>query len=167
MQGNIDINIMMANLQKYQAGNNISINIMMANLQSCNFDNKNNTKAICILLRPHRSPDSDDSPDSRRQGNNIYQIGKGGGGYPNGGDDGDNNDHDVHTSIGAGGRSEGGGREFSVVKYSNIIIQVFSGKNLNNNNNPYLPFNKSLKRLIYNRGANGEQLLEILEGVDK
>ena len=48
---------------------------------------------------------------------------------------------------------------------SNIIIQVFSGQDLNSN--PYRPFNKSLNRLIYNQGADGEQLLEILEGVEK
>ena len=92
----------------------------------------------------------------------------GSGNNPNGdnGDDGDDgDDNNGRTTCRVAGRGDDRSREFSLVKSSNIIIQTFSGKNLNNN--PYLPFNKSLKRLIYNQGADGEELLEILEGVEK
>ena len=119
-----------------------------------------------VFHRNTRSPDSDDSPDGGDSGNGINNLNSGNANNPNG-DDGDDGDDSggTNTTIRAGGRFDERGREFSLVKSSNIIIQVFSGKNLNNN--PYLPFNKSLKRLIYNHGADGEQLLEILEGVEK
>ena len=108
------------------------------------------------------SPASDDSPDDNRQGNNIYQIGNN---YPNGGGGDDGVDSGTSATVRAGGRADDRGREFSLVKSSIIIIQIVSGKNLNSN--PYLPFNKSLKSLICNQGADGEQLLDILEGVEK
>ena len=54
--------------------------------------------------------------------------------------------------------------EFTLVKPSNITINTFSGSNLNTN--PYLPFYKSIKRLIYNQGDDGELLLEILTQVE-
>ena len=68
------------------------------------------------------------------------------------------------TASRGGGRNEDRGKEFILVKSNNILIQTFSGKNLNTN--PYLPFNESLKRLIYNQGIDGERLLEILEEVE-
>ena len=115
-----------------------------------------------IPRRKDKSPDPDDSPEDRNNGNSVYNFNKdnstGGGG-----DDGDANG--VPTAVRVGGRFEDRGREFSLVKFSNIIIQVFSGKNLNNNF--YLPFNKSLTPFIYNKGVDGERLLEILESVEK
>ena len=114
------------------------------------------------IRRDKGSPESDDSPNDRNCGNGLYQMGNN---NPNGGDGDDGDDNGVSTTFRAGGRSDERGREFSLVKSSNIIIQTFSGKNLHSS--PYLPFNKSLRRLIYNQGADGEQLLEILDSVEK
>lgn len=52
-----------------------------------------------------------------------------------------------------------------MVKSGNVIIQIFSVNNLKK-----IFFclfsNKSLKGVIYNQGVGGEQLLQILEGVE-
>lgn len=50
------------------------------------------------------------------------------------------------------------------MKSSNIIIQTLSGKDFSSN--PYLPSIKSLKRLVYSQGVDGDQLLEIFEDVE-
>lgn len=84
----------------------------------------------------------------------------------NGGGDGDepDNEDNCTTTNRMGGHSEDRGREFTFVKSSNIVIRTFSGKNFNIN--PYMPFNKSLRRFIYNQGADGERLLEVPNGVE-
>ena len=114
------------------------------------------------LSRKSQTPNSDDSPDGYN-GGGINNLGNGGGN--NNGDGGDEpGSGSTNTANRYGGKGEDRGREFILVKSNNIIIQTFSGKNLSSN--PYLPFNKSLKRLTYNQGADGEHLLEILEEVE-
>ena len=54
--------------------------------------------------------------------------------------------------------------EFTLVKSSNIAIPTFSGSNLNSN--PYLPWHKATRRLIYIQGEDGELLLVILTEVE-
>ena len=112
------------------------------------------------IQRPDKSPDSDGSLGERSNGG-FYQLGNGSGNNPGGGGSEPGDEDDGTTTVRAGGRQEDRGREFTLVKSSDIIIQTFSGKNPSNN--PYLPFNKSLERLIYNQGADGERLLELLE----
>ena len=116
-----------------------------------------------IICSPDRSPQSVDSPEDRENRGDLNRVEKGNGG----GDDGDDDDPDGNiatTMARSGWRFDDRGREFSLAKFSNIIIQTISGKNLHRN--PYLPFNKSFKRLIYNQGVDGERLLEILEDIE-
>ena len=44
-------------------------------------------------------------------------------------------------------------------------IPIFTGKSLNNN--PYLPFNNAIRRLTLAQGVDGEELLHILDKVEK
>lgn len=55
-------------------------------------------------------------------------------------------------------------REFRLVNPRNVVIYVFTGKNLAPN--PYLALNNSIGRLILPQGEDGEQLLAILDYVD-
>ena len=92
-------------------------------------------------------------------------MGRGNGNNNDGdGDEPDNEDNGAAANR-MGGRSVDRGREFTFVTFSNIVIQTFSGKNFNIN--PYMPFNKSLKRLIYNHGVDGERLLDLLNSVEE
>ena len=115
------------------------------------------------INRPENTTESEESPRERSNGGGFHQLGNGGGSNHGDGGDGPGGSGTTTESRG-GGRSDDRGREFTLVKSSNISIQTFSGKNLNSN--PYIPFNKSRKRLIYNQGADGEILLEILDEVE-
>ena len=91
----------------------------------------------------------------------INNVGMGNGGQGGGG--GDDGYGDISNGSGKGQNGKGFGYgnkrfEFTLVKSSNITIIIFSGSNLNNQ--PYLPFYKSIKRLIYNQGDDGELLLD-------
>ena len=55
-------------------------------------------------------------------------------------------------------------REFPLVKAYNINIAVFTSFNLNNN--PYIPFNEVIRKLILTQGGDGEELLGILDYVE-
>ena len=124
-----------------------------------------------IIRRPTRSPHSDSFSDYGDIGNNtpyINNLGRGNGSSGNGGGDDAPGDSGNGSGKGTIGKGFGYGNkrvEFTLVKSSNITISIFSGSNLNAQ--PYLIFYKSIKRLIYNQGSDGEQLLEILEGVEK
>ena len=125
-----------------------------------------------IIRRPRRSPYSDSSSDYGDIGNNIpyiNNIGMGNGGRGNGGGDKDDpGDGGVGSGKGAMGKGFGLGNrrmEFPLVKSSNIIITNFSGSN--RNAQPFLPLYKSIKRLIYNPGDDGELPFDILSQVEK
>ena len=47
---------------------------------------------------------------------------------------------------------------------SNVSITTFTGFNLNRN--LYIPFNKSLRKLIITQGHDGEELLKILDHIE-
>lgn len=150
--------------------NATNVKDMMANVKNgTTGDNYGITKlsitASGVLRRPDKSPDSDDSPYNGDTGNNTYNVGRGNSNNPNGDDGGGGDGSHIHTIVRGGGGFEDRGREFSLAKSSSIIIQPFSWKSLNSN--PYMPFNNSLKRLVYNQGADGEQLLDILEWEEK
>ena len=57
-----------------------------------------------------------------------------------------------------------GRREFLLVKSSNINMTVCTEFNLSNT--PYIPFNKSLRKLILTQEHDGEELLHILDHVE-
>ena len=118
-----------------------------------------------VTRRPIQPPNTDSSSDYTGNGYNtpyINNVGLGSGGQ------GDDDGGDGH---GGGGNGRGKGQmgkkgfgygnkrfEFTFVKSSDTTINSFSGNNLNTN--PDLPFYKSIKRLIYNQGDDGELLLK-------
>ena len=141
-----------------------------ADITTVKHDNvaKSSTILAGILQRPPKTPMTDSSSDcgaTSVQTGGIFQVamtGGNGGRDDDGGDDGDGNGVGVH------GRSNGyiGKRsEFVIVKASNLTVPIFSGTNLANN--PFLPFYKAMRRLIYAQGEDGEQLLLLLDVVEK
>ena len=118
-----------------------------------------------------------DSPNSSSIGNSCTY-----GGDLNRLADGDCNDNGGDRSPGDpnGGNGTGNGitnkynrrddnedrhrKEFLLVKSSNVNIETFTGFNLNRS--PYIPFNKSLRKLILTQGQDGEELLTILDHID-
>ena len=122
------------------------------------------------IRRLLQSPESDSSPD-RDTGyiNNIRRN------SPNGGDDdledNDNNGdpRDVEDNLGRRHQREYAddehSKEFRLVNPRNITITTFIGKNLHNN--PYFIFNNQLRRLILIMGKDGDELLEILDVMEK
>lgn len=84
------------------------------------------------------------------------------------GDGGRGNGGDPTGSYGAthgGGSRDDKRKEFALVSPRNINIQIFTGNALNIN--PYLPFNNAIRRLIFAQGVDGEELLYILDKVEK
>ena len=135
---------------------------------------KNTTISNGVIKRPRRSPNIDSSSEYGDVGNNntpyLNNVGIGNGGRGNG----DGSDDRGDGGSGSGKRTMGKGygygynnkpTEFTVVKSSNVTISTFNGTNLNAQ--PYLPFYKAIKRLIYNQGDDGELLLDILTQVEK
>lgn len=54
--------------------------------------------------------------------------------------------------------------EFTLANPRNITIVFLFGRNLNTN--PYLPFNKAIRRLILSQGSDGDVLLRILDKME-
>ena len=73
----------------------------------------------------------------------------------------DNNYQSRHRAGGDNDRA----KEFSFVNPRNITIFTFTSKSLQTN--PYLTFSNQLRRLILTMGADGEDLLELLDLVEK
>ena len=132
-------------------------------------DNKT-TITAGVIRRPRQSPSTDSSSDYGNRGGTtpgLYRVEKGGGDQGGDGDD-DPSDGNCSNGNGTTGRNFNNGSrktDFILVKSSNITITTFSGSNLSSN--PYLPFYKAIKRLIYNQGEGGELLLELLTEVEK
>ena len=123
-----------------------------------------------IIRRPQQSPDTgafSECGNGIESAPGIYNIGNGGGGH--GGSDGDGPGDDDYIDrngvIGTGYNNGNRKTDFAMVKSSNITITAFSGSSLPSN--PYLPFYKVVKRLIYNQGEDGELVLDILVQVEK
>lgn len=133
--------------------------------------NNNCSIVAGIINRQNRSPMTDSSSDYGDANGNehgIYQIAMpGGNGDRNngGGDDHDDGDGSGVGTIGRNYGYVGKTHEFILVKASNLTMPVFSGTNLTTN--PYLPFYKALRRLIYTQGEDGEALLRELDEVEK
>ena len=140
----------------------VDVKSAMAMIKDGNTIIKPPTITNIALAKRERSPESEESPGSH---GGFFNLGQGNGSGPSGNGDNPDDGNGTNTIGRAQDRHEDRGREFILSKSSSIIIQSFSGKSLSSN--PYLPFNKYLKRLIYNQGAEGEQLLQILEGVEK
>ena len=149
------------------------------------FDSRINANGFNDILQalPHNGviqpisqniPGSPDSAYSRNSNSTIVgqgesdqilaQLGFGvGGGYN--GDHGDGG----HGAFGNGGvQNEQSGKpgtskrsEFVLVNQRNITITFFSGRHFNTN--PYLFFNKAMRRLTFAHGADGEKLLRVLD----
>ena len=64
-----------------------------------------------------------------------------------------------------GGGRDDRNREFMLVTPSNINIPVFIGKAFNSN--PYLQFNNAIRQLLLAQGTDGDQILVILDRVEK
>ena len=121
--------------------------------------------AAGVIRRPVHSPNTDTSSEGGgSNGEGVYQLANGGGDPEGDGGGGPNGDG---SGVGTTGRNYGYANKrhaFKLVKSSNIAISAFSGSNLNNH--PHLPFHKSMRRLIYNQGEDGDFLLDILTQVE-
>ena len=92
---------------------------------------------------------------------------------PSGGDDDDPDDsHDsgIQDNKSFSNKRRGlydddDGKEFRLVNPRNIVINTFTGKNLAIN--PYIQLNNQIRKLIVTMGEDGEDLLEILDIVEK
>ena len=94
----------------------------------------------------------------------LDTTGKDGGGGGDGDGNGPNSnvdDSDEYNNIGKSGTRK---NEFIFVNPRNIIINMFTGRNLHSN--PYMPFNNSIRRLILAQGSDGEMLLKMLDKVE-
>ena len=117
------------------------------------------------IRRPKRSPNTDPSSEYGDIGHNtlyLNNVGIGSGNKGNGGGDDDLGDGSNGSGKGAMARGHGYGNKrigFTLVKSSNIAISTFSGSNLSTQ--PYLLFHKTIKRLIYIQGDDGELLFDI------
>ena len=108
---------------------------------------------------------SSESGDRYDSPNGFYQLGNGDGGRNGDGDDEPDRDNGAAGATGKSFSNYHRKPDFIMVKFSNINIAKFIGANLNTY--PYLPFYKSVKRLIYNQGEDGELLLDILTELEK
>ena len=72
---------------------------------------------------------------------------------------------DSYGEIRGGGGRDDKRKEFALVNPRNINIRIFTGKTLNIN--PYLPFNNAIRRFIDAQGVDGEELLYILDKVER
>ena len=119
------------------------------------------------IVRPVYSPSSGGDTGGGHSGGSIHNLGRGNGGDgprdPR--DEDPDGDHDGYTTTCNGRYDNRIDREFQLVNHRNINIVPFSGRNLTTN--PYLPFNNSLRRLILVQGKAGDDLLEILDDVEK
>lgn len=113
-------------------------------------------------------PDSDSSPE--RDAGDLNNLGRRNIG--NGGDDpsdgSDNNGQDAQTPDRRRLRDNGdddNGREFRLVNLRNVSVTPFTGKNLQAN--PYIKFNNHIRRLILTLRSDGEELVAILNKVEK
>ena len=111
----------------------IDIKIVMSGIKRGEVATKTKIVNACIQ-RPNRSPDSDDSLGEYSNGGGVYPLGRGhDSGSNNGGDgddpEGDEDGQQIANKI--SGRPDDRGREYILVRSSNIIIQTFGGKNLN------------------------------------
>ena len=92
-------------------------------------------------------------------------MGNGGGGSEDPRHEGPDGDSDGYTTIGNGRYDNRSDKEFQFYNHRNTNIVTFSGRNLIIK--PSLPFNNSLSRLILVQGKAGDDLLEILDDVEK
>ena len=81
---------------------------------------------------------------------------------------GDNNRDDYNTVNKRWGSKDDGDngkrREFLLVKSSHININIFTNYNLAKD--PYIPFNKAVRKLIMAQRCDGDELLKILDHVE-
>ena len=138
-------------------------------------DAKPNAPTIIAGIINRRQPttpntgSSNNSSDTNGSANGLYRVT---GGNEDGGD-GNDGDPDGDGYPGGNGNNVGDnnyGRntrrgEFMLVKASNITVATFTGTNLTAN--PYLQFYKSMRRLIYSQGEDGEILLKLLTAIEK
>lgn len=91
-----------------------------------------NTSTIIngCIQRPQRSPDSDNSIGGRGDGGGFHQLGRGAGGGSGDDDDDPDGEHLNISIIINRGRVGDRGREFTLLKSINIIINTLSRKNL-------------------------------------
>lgn len=118
-------------------------------------------------VRPVYSPSSGGDTGGGHSGGDMNNVGLGNGGGGHGDPRGDDpeGDGEQYTATGNGRYDNTNDRKFQLVNYRNINILPFSGRNLSTN--PYLPFNNSLRRLILVQGKAGDDLLQILDDVEK
>ena len=122
------------------------------------------------LVSPRTGSSSNDSIYGGDMNNLARENkGNGDGGESNGGgspgDPNGNGSNTVHRRWNI--RDDGDDRkrrEFLLVKSSNINITIFAGFNLNKN--PFIPFNKAIRKLILTQGGDGEELLKILDSIE-
>ena len=129
----------------------------------------NNQTYIDIIRNNIHSPSSGSSPE-RDMGdlNNLRpQI-------PDNGDNNDLDDGDDHNDSDSRApdrrhpRSpceEDKNKEFRLVNPKDIVIEVFIGKNLQSNS--YMKFNNQIRRLVLAMGQEGEEVVVILNEVEK
>lgn len=114
-----------------------------------------------IVYNGGATPGSGGTLHGAREIGIVCQLG--GSGYP-GGDPGDRSDgEDDINNHGERQRGDNQYREFTLVSPNKIIVPTFSGIHLNRK--PYMQFNKAIKKLIKAQGANGMNLITILEDV--
>ena len=120
------------------------------------------------IRREAQSPSTDDSSDSQSIGgfNNLSL--KQSGGDDDDPDDEDNNGIKInkyYNNRRRGLYGDDGGKEFRLVNPRNIVINTFTGKN--SAANPYIQLNNQILKFIVTMGEDGEDLLEILDIVEK
>ena len=114
-----------------------------------------------VLFNGAPSPSEDGSAPTSGETGALFQMGRDGG--AGGGYGGPPDDEDEYDSANMNKSNQY--REVTLVSPNKIVIQTFSGNNLNSK--PYLPFNKSIRKLIKAQGRNGLVLLQILDYVEK
>ena len=119
------------------------------------------------IVKQVYSPSSGGDTGGGHSGGSINNLGRGNGGDgprdPR--DEDPDGDNDGYNTTCNGRYDDRIDRKFQFVNHRNINIVQFSGRNLTSN--PYLPFNNSLRRLILVQGKAGDEVLEILDDVDK
>lgn len=108
-----------------------------------------------------------DSSNINISANGLYRVanGNGSGGDGGGNDLGGEGDADDNR-VGGNNYGRNGRRyEFMFVKASNITVAAFVAINLNTN--PHLQFYKSMRRLIYSQGEDGECVLNMPTEIEK
>ena len=129
------------------------------------------TVYLTPIKRSLYSPDSDSSPDVQTGYiNNLRQKTPDGDGDDLGDDENgdaprDEDEENLNRRRQRASGDKDFGKEFRLASPRNIIINTFIGKNLHSN--PYFIFNNQIRRLIMTMGKDGDELLEILDEIEK